>query len=462
MRQTKKISFKLVSYTDAAGRYSSEAFRNGNEDNFYVNCDLTGKAVNTSQDETVQLGDYGMVMAVADGMGGANAGEVASQIAVDALSAAFSPKKLSESIVKNMESRQKYLEQIIRDTDRRIKAEAGKDKGKEGMGSTMIIAWLFENELTISWCGDSRAYIFNEKTGIRLVSMDHSYVQELVNKGILSYEQTFDHPQNNIITRSLGDPMKTARPESKTVEVGKDDIILLCSDGLSGVLRDRKTYDSAGHLYPEDNLEDIIRSNTDSMEKCREALWSAAEKGEWYDNVTAILCQITDGPESGWSASVPSGGENACGKKKTHSDIWIVSLILVLIIFVMGFIIVKGIGIGNRRGEPESVVDTTFVGDTLPENGTIPEEEVTSSDEIVVDDAGKDANPADNPLNIKEQTENEATSNTGKLTKIAQKEGGSVQSQNGLTPIRTEHEENIPDEKMQLIKNEPDSLTTNQ
>ena len=295
MRKRQNISFRLVSYTDAAGKYSPDAFRSGNEDNFYVDYDLTDETTNrVSQDEVLHLGDLGMLMVVADGMGGMNAGEVASQIAVDTVKAAFKVESLTDSVIASSQSRQKYLEQVIKQADRNIKSEARKDSNREGMGSTIIMAWLFNDELTISWCGDSRAYIFNEKSGIRLISQDHSYVQELVNKGLLTYDQTFDHPQNNIITRSLGDPTKDARPESKTLKVGKGDIILLCSDGLSGVLRDRKTYDSNGKLLPEENIEDIIRANTSSMKKCREALWQAAERGGWYDNVTAILCQITE------------------------------------------------------------------------------------------------------------------------------------------------------------------------
>ena len=322
MKKRQNISFRLVSYTDAAGKYTPEAFRSGNEDNFYVDDDLTDSTTNrVAQDEVLQLGELGMLMVVADGMGGMNAGEVASQIAVDTVKSAFNAEALTASVTASSQSRQKYLEQVIRQADKNIKSEARKDSSREGMGSTIIMAWLFDDELTISWCGDSRAYIFNDKSGIRLISQDHSYVQELVNKGMLTYDQTFDHPQNNIITRSLGDPTKDARPESKTLKVGKGDIILLCSDGLSGVLRDRKTYDTNGQLFPEENIEDIIRTHTSSMKECREALWIAAERGGWYDNVTAILCQITDGPESLW-ATTPATS-NASNGNNHKNKTWL-------------------------------------------------------------------------------------------------------------------------------------------
>lgn len=335
-----KILFRLVSYTDAAGKFSPNAFRSGNEDNFYVDDDLTDQTTNkVAQDEVCQLGELGILMVVADGMGGLNAGEVASQIAVDTVKSAFNVDSLTNSVIATPQVRQNYLEQVIKQADKNIKMVAQKDQGCEGMGSTIIIAWLFNDELTISWCGDSRAYLFNEKSGIRLISRDHSYVQELVNKGLLTYDQTFDHPQNNIITRSLGDPTKDAQPESKTLKVGKGDIILLCSDGLSGVLRDRKTYDTNGQLFPEDNIEDIIRAHTSSMKECREALWLAAERGNWYDNVTAILCQITDGPESLWATyPVESYASKSHNNKLRRWQFIGVGLLIIMAIFAAFFI----------------------------------------------------------------------------------------------------------------------------
>lgn len=443
MKQQNKISFRLVAYTDPAGKYSPEAFRSGNEDNFYVDDDLTDSTTNKApQDEIIQLGKFGMLMVVADGMGGMNAGEVASQIAIDTVKTAFTANSLSDAVCANAHTRQKYLEQVIKTADENIKSEARKDRSKEGMGSTIIIAWLFGDELTISWCGDSRAYIFNEKSGIRLISQDHSYVQELVNKGLLTYDQTFDHPQNNIITRSLGDPTKDALPESKTLKVGKGDIILLCSDGLSGVLRDRKTYDSNGQPFPEDNLEDIIRSNTDSMKKCREALWEAAERGDWYDNVTAILCQITEGPASQWATSNPIVyGSNNDDKRKKRVIYLIVSVLVVLAIIGAYFI---GRGYPQENKENNIVSDSTEIDDLetkdttkekaepeniIPEDVSIEEEKKSSKSTIqeqvreqAQEQASKDEKTPSNELTLVEKSdENNITESKRKLTPIKDK-----------------------------------------
>lgn len=292
----KEITFRMVAYTDAAGKYTDGACRNGNEDNFYVDDNLADDdPAHCSPDEVTQLSKYGMLMAVADGMGGMNAGEVASQIATDTVKKYFYPGKLNSEIVSSPQKRGKYLEEVIKAADRNIKADAKQNPEHEGMGSTIVLAWMLGDELTISWCGDSRAYRFNPLNGIELLTSDHSYVQELVNKGILTYDQTFEHPQGNIVTRSLGEPGKEAKPETRQFKVYNGDIIMLCSDGLSGVLRDRKTYDENGNLLPGRTLEDIINDNSSSMKICRQALWDAAEQADWYDNVTVILCQIMDG-----------------------------------------------------------------------------------------------------------------------------------------------------------------------
>lgn len=293
---SKHITFRMVAYTDAAGKYSETAFRNGNEDNFYVDDDLSDDIpAHMSHDTLTTLSDCGLLMAVADGMGGMNAGEVASQIAVDTVAEYFAPGRITPKLAANVDARTKYLEDVIREADRRIKADARSNSEHDGMGSTIILAWIVGDQLTVSWCGDSRAYRFNPANGLEMLSEDHSYVQELVKRGVLTYEQTFAHPQGNIVMRSLGDPNKAAEPETRQFGLCKGDIILLCSDGLSGVLRDRPTFDDDNQLLPGDTIEDIMREHYDSLAQCREALWTAARHADWYDNVTAILCRIVDG-----------------------------------------------------------------------------------------------------------------------------------------------------------------------
>lgn len=288
------MTFKLVAYTDAAGKYTPGAYLNGNEDNFYTDADISGNGQKTTFGQLATLSPEGMVMAVADGMGGQNAGEVASAIAIETVKEYFSHGRVTADMASSHDKRKAYLESIVVEADKRIKQHAKQHAGEKGMGSTLIIAWIACGELTLTWIGDSRAYLFNATTGLQPLSKDHSYVQSLVDKGVITYEQTFDHPQGNIILRSLGDTAQKAQPETRLFTVGDGDVVLLCSDGLSGVLRDRKTYEN-GVLLEGENIEDIIAANADDIVKCKDELFAAAERADWYDNVTAILCRICSG-----------------------------------------------------------------------------------------------------------------------------------------------------------------------
>jgi hypothetical protein len=152
------------------------------------------------------------------------------------------------------------------------------------MGSTIVLAWIIGQSAFIGWCGDSRAYCYHPVNGLKRLSHDHSYVQELVDSGKLSEELAFDHPDSNIITRSLGDTRSAAKPEVKEYSLHDGDIIMLCSDGLCGVLRDQE-------------IEAVMNENSISMEACRDALWDAARNAGWHDNVTIGLCRILSGCE---------------------------------------------------------------------------------------------------------------------------------------------------------------------
>ena len=313
------IKFRLTAYSDAAGKYDPTAPLKGNEDNFYVDDDLGDDVPGRCQtDSEITMTEWGCLMVVADGMGGMNAGEVASGIAIETVKEYFEPHKINAKLAGSSAGRRKYLEEVIKEADQRIKTDAKNNPEHEGMGSTIIIAWIVGDKMTVSWCGDSRAYRYNPNSGLAPLSTDHSYVQELVNKGVISYEDTFEHPQGNIVTRSLGDPNNSARPETRDFDIYNNDIILLCSDGLSGVLRDRKTKDYNGNYYPGDTIEDIVAANTASMAQCRDALMSAAQNADWYDNVTVLLCQILNG-----AGDPPDESVSIIGKTEKKKSTWL-------------------------------------------------------------------------------------------------------------------------------------------
>ena len=293
------VKFRLAARTEAAGKYDPSAPQEGNEDNYGVIADISNQEHRPAFDEESVMGDMGVLMFVSDGMGGHNAGEVASKIAVDTVYESFGQSKVSPGIAASHEARSIYMEGVIREADKRVRAYAAQHSECEGMGATIIIAWLMGDELTISWCGDSRCYLYRAEPEpkIAMVSEDHSYVQELVQRGVIPYEATFAHPRGNIVTRCLGGGGDTSIPESRMAKIDKGDVILLCSDGLSGVLfDDGRLFD--GQPISQENICDILTAEKASLRTSLQALFDAAQRAEWYDNVTAILCQVTDGVKS--------------------------------------------------------------------------------------------------------------------------------------------------------------------
>lgn len=291
-----KIQFRLAARTDAAGKYNATAPLEGNEDNMFIDADLSNVEQGVFMaDKVVDLTDKGCLMVVADGMGGMNAGEVASAIAIKTVMEYFDAEHMAAKSFRDSRSRMNYMEEVVVAADAAIKADAKMDKEHEGMGSTIIMAWLCDGEICLTWCGDSRAYLYRPGCGFWQVSKDHSYVQGLVDEGKITPDEAFDHPYGNIITRSLGDPEKKSKADSVNFDVYEGDIFMLCSDGLSGVLRDHKTFDENRQRIDTENLEDIIAANRASMAQCRDELFDAAQRNDWYDNVTAILCEIVSG-----------------------------------------------------------------------------------------------------------------------------------------------------------------------
>ncbi len=242
--------------------------------------------------EVVPLRDKGCLLVVADGMGGMNAGEVASHIAVTTLAKCF-----SEEGLKNVEltdnTIRKFLRKSIVAADDAIKKTAAKDKEKEGMGTTVVLLWILpDNTAYYAWCGDSRLYRYTSDMGLQTLSHDHSYVMEILH---LSEEEAFVHPNNNIITRSLGNPSEKANPEIEgPFQIYKDDLFLLCSDGLCGVLPSQKIDENIPCI--EDILEEHIPDADHLIDGINE-LWTAAATAGWHDNVTTLLCQVKEGPK---------------------------------------------------------------------------------------------------------------------------------------------------------------------
>ncbi|MDR1680350.1 MAG: protein phosphatase 2C domain-containing protein [Prevotellaceae bacterium] len=292
-----KIKFKVDMRCERAAR-------DHNEDDCCLIVHLADGQPGFTPDKEFLLDEKGALLVVCDGMGGMNAGEAASKRAVETIREWFAPANLTGEKMATPEAVRQYIVKAIIDADSRIKKESSADRTKEGMGSTAVLAWIKEQRVYVGWCGDSRAYRFNPVDGLKQLSHDHSYVQELVDAGSLSEELAFDHPHSNIITRSLGDPSGAARPDVNDCALRNGDVILLCSDGLCGVLRDAE-------------IEAIMRRHTGSMRACRDALWEAARDAGWHDNVTIELCQILSGCSQ--IAAPPDNTENEKPQAKPNT-----------------------------------------------------------------------------------------------------------------------------------------------
>ena len=172
-----EVKFKLAAGTNVG------LIRQNNEDNFVVCSDLsTSNWLIPKAGDFADLGEYGILLVVADGMGGANAGEVASAIAVESIQKLYVPEQL-EKVVGDDKSIQEFMKEVVKTADLNILHHSQTDSSTQGMGTTVVMAWILDNKAYVCWCGDSRCYVLNKRNGLIQLSKDHSYVQELVDKG---------------------------------------------------------------------------------------------------------------------------------------------------------------------------------------------------------------------------------------------------------------------------------------
>ena len=311
------IRFTMAARCEAAGRQN-------NEDNFQLTDNLAGSEWGFVTDKEVTLSEKGALLVVCDGMGGMSAGATASHIAVKTIKEWFAADRLTPEVMASQSSRLLYIEQAIIAADNKIKEDGNQNSERKGMGSTIVMAWIVDEQVYIGWCGDSRVYRFNPATGLERLSHDHSYVQELVDSGKLSRDLAFEHPDSNIITRSLGDNRQIAQPDVNCFPLNNGDIILLCSDGLCGVLRDNE-------------IESILLNHSDTMENCRNALWTKSEEAGWTDNVTIALCRIVSGIEAKTGVSTLVGGSSQTVIKKRKPMRIMIALIALLLLLGIAF-----------------------------------------------------------------------------------------------------------------------------
>ncbi|KYF55542.1 hypothetical protein BE08_08620 [Sorangium cellulosum] len=254
------------------GRTDVGQVREHNEDNFIV-ADLTKASRGLMEMDRYQVvGERGALLGVCDGMGGAAAGEVASQLAVDIIyqrmSAGGPPQDHDELAAR--------LVQAIEAAGLRIFSEAKLDRTRRGMGTTSTIAALMDDHLFLGQVGDSRAYILR---GDRLVQVtrDQSLVNQLIEAGQLTEEEaeTFEH--NNIILQALG-TADSVQVDLTFVQLKRGDTLMLCSDGLSGMVRN-------------DEIREVLRTVDDPIDACK-VLTDRANQAGGHDNITVVVAKF--------------------------------------------------------------------------------------------------------------------------------------------------------------------------
>ncbi len=213
------------------------------------------------------------LFAVADGMGGAQAGEVASRLAAAALEAEIRGDAGEQGIV-----------ELVHEANRRVFQRSTEDAATQGMGTTMTVALVDDATGTIAFghVGDSRAYRVRDGE-LEQLTNDHSLVGELVRSGRLSPEEAGSHPQRSVITRAVGTEPEVD-VDTFTVEAEDGDLFLICSDGLTDMVGDEVV------------REAIVGSGGD-LDRAARALVDAANKGGGEDNITVVLFELSAASE---------------------------------------------------------------------------------------------------------------------------------------------------------------------
>jgi len=237
-----------------------------------------GRRRENNQDQFVVDDDHGF-FAIADGMGGHAAGEVASHIAIEALSEAMRTNSGEDDGRDPQEASQRLVHAVV-EGNRRI-CESVLARGEwRGMGTTIVALLTLGDRAVIGHVGDSRAYLLRDGQ-LRRLTADHSWVGEQVRLGLLTDEEAQQHPMRNIVTRAMGNRLELdVELNEATVEPG--DVFLLCSDGLNSMMTD-------------DVIREALQSHKDSPRDACEALVNLANERGGDDNITVIVMTAPSG-----------------------------------------------------------------------------------------------------------------------------------------------------------------------
>ncbi len=227
--------------------------RNMNQDCIYASAD----------DEPIKL------FILADGMGGYNGGEIASKLAVETVKNYI--KSYFSSIQLDKDSISNFLKEAVEHANKIVYERSREDKDLNEMGTTLEVCLIYSNKVFIAHVGDSRVYRIR-KNFIRRLTTDHSYVEKLVKDGTITREESYTHPKKNMLTQAVGCEDKI-NPEIVVKGFLKDDILLICSDGLT-------------NMVPEDEIYKILVAD---IKNANENLISRANENGGIDNTSVII-----------------------------------------------------------------------------------------------------------------------------------------------------------------------------
>lgn len=252
--------------------------RKQNEDAFLVCQDLMHQQWHPTE-EPFGLSPLGCLLAVADGVGGSKAGQVASKLTVDTIKEQFSCLSIEtrpgEKLAKEL------VVQAIQAAHQAIINHAHDHPTYKGMGTTIVLAWILENTALLAWRGDSRGYVYRPGKGLEIITQDHSLVWDYVRTGKLTVQQADRHPLSNILLRSLGNPkISQALPDMVQIALQPGDRLLLCSDGLNAMLTSQQ-------------IEQILSQAVAISQVSRQLIAAANSKGG-KDNITVALLELLE------------------------------------------------------------------------------------------------------------------------------------------------------------------------
>src|SRR5438309_6158002 len=259
--------------------------RRGNEDNFLL-LDLTAArawsgsdgAENPDDMREFTLGEHGLVLVVSDGMGGALAGDVASRMAIEAVRDVLMGTNTDGNGCDPDSSLVECLRHATMEANKNIHYKSLEDSRCSGMGATLTGAAVKDDKLDLLQVGDSRAYVMRGQQ-IRLATKDQSLVQQLVDVGQISEAEAETHMFRNVILQALGAQTELA-PATARIQIRQGDMVLLCSDGLSGKLRNEE-------------IRQIVSEAGDDLAAACKALVDEANHRGGEDNITVVLARFT-------------------------------------------------------------------------------------------------------------------------------------------------------------------------